>query len=133
MVCNMSRWTPAASTNRTKMSFRKLSTPCFAGIPMRENAMYTCQVFRQRVLTRATRLCSRGSRIHMIYFVTMNYFLAPFSSSSLTTTSCSFSAAYDSGVRPLSFLVSNSAPFSSSSLTTASCPFPAAHNSGVQP
>ncbi|OCK75399.1 hypothetical protein K432DRAFT_173277 [Lepidopterella palustris CBS 459.81] len=54
--------------------------------------------------------------------------------SSLTTASCPFLAAHESGVRPpLSFESTSTCPVSSSSLTTASCPFLAARKSGVRP
>ena len=53
--------------------------------------------------------------------------------SSLTTASCPFLAAHNSGVRPYlsSFELTSALPVASSSLTTASCPFSAAHDSGV--
>src|SRR5262249_40016365 len=59
----------------------------------------------------------------------------PVSSSTLTTASCPFTAAHDSGVIPYSepFEAASTLPESSSTLTTASCPFPAAHHSGVRP
>ncbi|OCK76741.1 hypothetical protein K432DRAFT_305704, partial [Lepidopterella palustris CBS 459.81] len=57
----------------------------------------------------------------------------PVASSSWTTASCPFPAAYDSCVRPyLSFELTSTLPVASSSLTTASCPFPAAYDSCVR-
>ncbi|KAH7109507.1 hypothetical protein EDB81DRAFT_833464, partial [Dactylonectria macrodidyma] len=56
------------------------------------------------------------------------------SRSSLTTASCPFSAANQSGVRPsLSDASTSALPLSRSSLTTASCPSLVANQSGVRP
>ena len=49
MICNTLGSTPAASTSQTAPSFRRLSTPCFAGIVTPLNA--TCILPMSRTLT----------------------------------------------------------------------------------
>ena len=58
MAYNIARQTLAVLTNRIILSFRKRLTLCFAGIKMRPNAMYICQILRQIAMIRRTRLYS---------------------------------------------------------------------------
>jgi len=47
MAYNTSGWTPAVSTSQAVLSFRRLSTQCFAGTKMRPNAMSVYRMFQQ--------------------------------------------------------------------------------------
>jgi hypothetical protein len=47
MAYNTSGWTPAISTSQVALSFRRLSTQCFAGIRMRPNTTSIYQICGQ--------------------------------------------------------------------------------------
>jgi hypothetical protein len=56
-------WILVALTNRTTPSSQGLSTPCFAGIVMRLNVTYICQMFQQMTTIKTTCPPSRGKRL----------------------------------------------------------------------
>ena len=61
-VYNTFGWIRIASINLIIQSYQKPLTLCFAGIAMRQNVTYICQMFQQITMIRPTHLCSRGNQ-----------------------------------------------------------------------
>jgi len=58
ITCNTSGLIRVVSTNQTTLSSQKLSTLCFDGTVIRQNATSICQIFRRLASTSVTSLIS---------------------------------------------------------------------------